>query len=201
MEDLLYATDEDIAFWNRSIEGLPSGAGLLNDGMSIDGEPIPYSCGPHSLRAMRKAIEIVQPKYMVEIGFNIGHSAATWLNLSETNVVSCDISTKTETHNSADFLMKKYPSRFFYQHVYKWKRRDQFLYKDIFDMVFIDGGHLIQDVLIDIVECLDANIPYFFFDDVLPAYGQIQEAIDFFKSSLSLVFEMWNMALYKNTMI
>jgi len=69
------------------------------------------------------------------------------------------------------------------------------------DMCFVDGGHLIDDVIADIEYCLKADIKYVAFDDFLPEFGQVQEAIATFGDKLEQINVNGNIALYKNKTI
>ena len=110
--DLLFASVEDIMFFNKCIEGLPAQEGLRGDGVGQDGTPLPFSCGAHSVRCLREIVEIVNPGGILEIGFNIGRSASLWLNLSAGYLVSTDISRRPETLQAAQILTERYSERF-----------------------------------------------------------------------------------------
>jgi len=115
-EKLMYASDEDIAFYLKCVEGLPTLAGLDGSGNGSDGIPLPYGLGSHSVKCLREIIEIVKPKSIFEIGFNMGWSASLWLELSsKAYLYSCDISKKKETIEAAIVLTKRYGNRFTYQ--------------------------------------------------------------------------------------
>jgi len=194
-EELLVATDEEWAMYKEFTEGLPSMAGKNNDGKDKFGEYIPYHSGPHIIRHIQKTIEIVKPKCILEIGFNMGHSASMWMNLCDARVFSIDISEKDETLDGAAFLASKFPERFSFN-----------LRKNIpligppllstFDLIFIDGGHEEPDVTADIQLAKDYRISYLLFDDFYPRFGPgTQPAIA--KFDLELVHDMNNLKLYK----
>lgn len=196
-EALKYASEEDIAFFNKITEGLPTMAGKNGGGLDKFGVPIPHHSGPHILRHFRDAIEIVKPKSILEIGFNMGHSAAMWLNISNAKVISCDISSKDETVGGAKYLMENYKQRFeFY-----WRGAMEFVYSQpvlegYFNLCFIDGAHDEENVSNDIMLCIDMKIPYLLFDDWYPRYGETQKAVALFRE-LELVKDMNNLRLYK----
>jgi hypothetical protein len=87
-DSLYYATPEDIAFFEQATAGLPK---------RLPDEP--YHCGPQNVAAFRYAVleaskcsdEIHDTRSVsvVEIGFNLGHSAACFLALGA-HVLSID---------------------------------------------------------------------------------------------------------------
>lgn len=197
-QELLYASPEDIDTFNHCTAGLPTQSGNLGTGLDKDGVPIPYSCGAHSVKALREIVSIVNPTSILEIGFNIGHSASLWLHLSKAKLVSIDISNKNETIEASFVLRNRYPDRFFFLIGDSKNIRNRSDYKHPeYDLIFIDGGHLLDDVVADIELAISFGIPYIAFDDILPQYGDVQKAIDKFEH-LTLVKEIGNIALYKN---
>lgn len=199
-QDLMYASDEDIAFYQKCEQGLYSIGGMNGTGKDEDGIPIPYHCGPHSVRCLKAIVNIVNPKSIFEIGFNCGHSSSMWLNLSLADVFSCDISKKKETLHGASILWQNHGDRFTY-----CDRNDEFFMDYLkgrnFDMCFLDGGHLYEDVIADIELCLHLSIPYIAFDDILKEFGPgVMPAIKQYPQ-LELVKEFGNIGLYKNLSI
>lgn len=196
-EELLYASEEDWAFYKKIIEGLPTMAGKNGDGLDKFGIPIPYHSGPHILRHFRDTIEIIKPKKILEIGFNMGHSAAMWLNLSGAYLYSVDISKKDETFEGGECLYSQFASRFEYRII---SSGDHFLrLKNMvipFDLCFIDGAHDEESIINDIELCKRLMIPYLLFDDWYPRYGETQKAVSKFPE-LELVKDMNNLRLYK----
>lgn len=192
-EELLYASDEDWAFYKEIAAQLPSMAGKNNDGLDKFGVPIPYHSGPHILRHFRETIEIVKPKKIIEFGFNMGHSAAMWLELSDAYLHSFDISEKDETTEAARFLEKKYFPRFTF-----WRADTKMLIltdPDI-DLIFIDGAHDEASITKDIRIALYGKVKYLLFDDWYPRYAETQKAVAKFPE-LELVKDMNNLRLYK----
>jgi hypothetical protein len=197
--DLMYASDTDKQFYADCTNGLPSLSGINGDGKDKFGVPLPYGTGPHSVRCLREIVDIVKPKNIFEIGLNMGWSSAMWLELSpKAKVTSCDISYKDETIAAAEFLSNKYPKRFKYANRLEPEAFDKITKGKDFDLVFIDGGHLIDDVIADLRLCMDLNIPFFAMDDWLPDYGQVEEAAKTFGGDLEVVNINGNIALLKN---
>lgn len=197
--DLMYSSPEDQLFYNNCTKGLPTLAGLDGTGHDKFGIPLPYGTGPHSVRCLREIVEIVKPKSIFEIGLNMGWSSAMWLELSDAEVVSCDISYKDETINASLFLGNKYPNRFKYANRLESDKFNEAVNKK-FDLVFIDGGHLFEDVVADLQFCIDLNIPFFAMDDWLPDYGQVQDAVNSFGDKLGVLNINGNIALLKNNL-
>lgn len=195
-EELLVATDEDWAFYKKVIEGLPTMAGKNNDGLDKFGVHIPYHSGPHILRHFRDTIELIKPKRILEIGLNMGHSAAMWLNLCDAFVYSVDISLKDETLEGGEVLLNRFKERFEYRVDPQGDHYSRLQHSKPFDLVFIDGSHEADAVTADIQLAKDMNIPYLLFDDWYPRYGDIQKAVAKFPE-LELVKDMNNLRLYK----
>ncbi len=200
-EQLMYASDEDVKFYLKCVEGLPTLAGLDGSGKGSDGIPLPYGLGPHSVRCLREIVDIVKPKHIFEIGFNMGWSSALWLNLgNDIKLISCDISDKEETLLGAKILAEKFFPRFMYL-ARNSEAIDSILSEHQYGLIFIDGGHLINDVVADIEFSLKYKIPHIAFDDFLPQFGQVQDAIATFGDKLEQVNVNGNIALYKNTLV
>lgn len=190
-EELRYASEEDIAFFNRITEGLPTRAGKNGDGLDKFGISIPYHSGAHILRHFRDTIEIIKPKKILEIGFNMGHSAAMWLGLANIAVCSLDISEKDETEEAASFLEVKYPGMFVY-----FNRKYTIVNLGGFDLSFIDGAHDEENITNDIQYVQAHKVPYILFDDWYPRYGETQKAVAKFPE-LELIKDMNNLQLFK----
>lgn len=203
-EELLYASEEDWAFYNKIIEGLPTMAGKNGDGLDKFGVPIPYHSGPHILRHFVDTICIVKPKRIFEIGFNMGHSARMWLELCPAEVHSCDVSRKDETVSAAIFLDQEYNNPYREsgdRFTFNWREEigTNILYpypEHYFDLAFIDGAHDDDNITNDILLCINMKIPYMLFDDWYPRYGETQKAVAKFPE-LELVKDMNNLRLYK----
>lgn len=197
-EELKYASEEDIAFFNKCIEGLPTREGKNGDYKDKFGVEIPYHSGPHILRHFRDAIEIVKPDFILEIGFNMGHSSAMWLNLFDGDVLSCDVSQKDETYAGMDYLRFKYPGRFTFQ----WRddvndyTANAYPRHYYFDLAFVDGAHDEKSIIDDTELCIKMKIPYILYDDYYEKYGETKNALTHFPE-LELVKDMNNLRLYK----
>lgn len=195
-EELIWASAEDIEFFNKCIEGLPTMSGKNGDGLDKFGIPIPYSSGPHILRHFRTAIDIANPKGIIEIGLNCGFGSAMLLALFDGYVFSVDISKREETFEAGKFLQLKYPHRFAFTCDGIKDYVKGFLSQNKWDLIFIDGDHKEESIIIDIQLAKGLKIPYLLFDDWYPRYGETQLAVAKFPE-LELVKDMNNLRLYK----
>lgn len=138
----------------------------------------PYHCGPHSIRTMEMAYKLAgRPKSVLEVGFCLGHSASIWLALGAKKVTSIENSTRPETLEAAKRMKEKHGGAFSVI-------EPQQAYPALvgYDLLFVDGGHEVNDVLRDGQTGLDLNIPWMLFDDYWPHWGPgVQPAIQTLK--------------------
>ncbi len=195
LEQLLWASKEDHEFWNKCTEGLSKLEGLSGTGFDSRGVQIPYGTGPHNLAGYREIVAMLKPKSIFEIGFNLGYSAAAWLELTEASILTIDISDKEETLISARVMKERYGDRFEFRVEDSTKFK---LERGKYDMAFIDGSHLEYEVTCDLRGCLDAGIKWIVMDDWLHQFGPgVQVSVAKFPS-LELVKIWGNTALLKN---
>jgi predicted O-methyltransferase YrrM len=195
-EELLDCSPEDKKLFDEITKGLPSREGYSGNFIDRDGKEIPFGSEAHVLKHIRTAIEIVQPKTILEIGLNRGHGSAMLLALSKASVVSIDISDRRETLFAGMYLQREYPERFMFFICDSAKVGDA-MKAGRFDMCFVDGDHTEEAVTADILLCRDLEIPYILFDDIYPRYGEVLQAIGKF-DELELVKDMDNLRLYKS---
>lgn len=109
-------------------------------------------------------IDISQPKSILEIGFNVGHSAAMWLNLSKANLLAIDICQWKNTIPASKQISKLYPKRFEFIN-----SNSSVIYPKIkdrkFDLVFIDGNHILPGPISDLFMAYALGAPWVFMDD------------------------------------
>jgi hypothetical protein len=197
-EELMFASDEDKELFRQWTEWLPNRDGVNGDNLDRRGVPIPYYSGPHIIRHFRTVLDIVKPKRVFEIGLCVGASASFVLHLSDAYVFSVDVSDRDETVNAGLTLKDVFPDRFDFEIVDSGTILERMKTHDPYDMIYIDGDHEEAGVTKDIQMAIDLNIPYIFFDDIMPNYGP-GVAISIAKfPELELVKDMDNLRLYKN---
>lgn len=193
-EDYLAVAPAEELLFLELIHELPGRKGFGDNGFDKQGVAIPYGCGPHCIKVIKKVCEIVRPKAILEIGFNMGHSSAMWLHFSMATVVAVDISDKDETLSAAKHLSKNDRFEFILSDsatVYEKLKGKHF------DAIFIDGDHLEEGVLNDINLGLKLGIKTFIFDDWLFKYGPgVQPAIA--RSPLQITHLLGNIAIASN---
>ncbi len=198
-KELMYSTPEDQVFWLKCVSGLPGLEGFSGTGFDSRGKQIPYGTGPHNLPAYREIVEVIKPKKIFEIGFNLGYSAAVWLELTTAKIFTIDISDKEETLKASEVMTERYGDRFEFMCIDSMLMREKGLWPcqdDMFDMAFIDGGHLEEHVTNDIQLCLDAGIDMLVLDDWLHQFGPgVQVSVA--KFPLEVVKVWGNTALVK----
>lgn len=203
LDDLMYASEEDIKLFHQATAGLPGVEGFSGTGFDASGERIPYGVGPHSVKCFRQIIDYVKPKNILEIGTNLCYSSSLWLMMSDANIVTVDISSKAETKAAVEFMNKKHGgNKFFFileDSAHLLDTWETYLRRQNFDTAFIDGGHLEHHVMADIGLCLKLGIKWIVFDDVLPQFGPgVIPAIQQ-HPQLKEVVTIHNIALYENT--
>lgn len=197
-DELLECSAEDKKLFDEFTAGLPDRAGFNGNYIDSDGKYIPYGSGPHVLKHVRTAIEIVKPKTVLEIGLNRGHGSAMFLGLDKNvRVFSTDISTRKETLHAVIVLKNRYNERFEFLGLGSGMFAFDALQSQKFDLCFVDGAHDKGSVLVDIVMCMRLNIPYLLFDDCYPRYGEVAQAIGEYDDELELIKDMDNLRLYK----
>jgi hypothetical protein len=168
-DSLYYATPDDIAFFEQATAGLPK---------RLPDEP--YHCGPQNVAAFRYAFyhsnagkdKVSWPPRILEIGFNLGHSAACWLEFG-CEVTSVDVRIVDRTKLSVDHLKSKY-GRCFVTNRCEYENGKSIPY----DLSFVDGAHDYDSVCEDIVFLRSHGIQRFLFDDWYPHHGPgVQQAV------------------------
>lgn len=165
-----HVCEDDKAMFSRLAGWLPR---RPESGLSVDGSIIPFHSGPHVVRQLWMAIRIAQPLSVLEIGFNLGHSALLFLEMGVRCVRSIDISTRPETAEAASVLSERYGSDRFSLWTGDSKGMLDSIVKtrERFDLVFIDGAHDIDSVSADVVLGKSLKIQHFLFDDWHPHWG------------------------------
>lgn len=128
----------------------------------------PYHSGPHSIKYFRQVFELIRPKGILEIGFNLGHSTVIWLELGVQKVWSVEIRDDDRVSEAVSAINARYPQRFGFD------IREPGKCLGIFgspELIFIDGSHECEDVKADIGTGIANRIPYFLMDDYDSHHG------------------------------
>ena len=143
-----------------------------------------------TVEAVRSVYDIIQPKRILEIGFNAGHSAVLALELlPEVKVSSIDIGRHKYTKVNADKVIQKYGSRFKFT-VQDSKELDATKVKGRYDTIFIDGDHSIEGLTSDLKFANSAEIGYIIVDDYHPKWFQsVIDLVDHYENKQSFPYE------------
>lgn len=112
----------------------------------------------------QEILDIVQPKYIFEIGFNAGHSAYGFLSLDqELKVDSIDICQHRYTIPCAKKVEQLFEGRFRFGNKDSQTVQSETLTE--YDLVYIDGDHRFDSFRSDFQLCVDADIEWILIDD------------------------------------
>lgn len=127
---------------------------------------------PRDDNIIRDVIDKSNPLKILEIGFNMGHSATMWLHYSNADLVSVDscvpidgIDRTSIMNYNADLIAKYYKERFIF-FMSDSRYMGKIIYNMKFDLISVDGGHTPGILLNDINMAIGMGIPYIFVDDV-----------------------------------
>jgi hypothetical protein len=122
---------------------------------------LPYHCGSPVVNKIRMVLAITGAKSVLEIGFNLGHTAMVWLNMGVERLVSVDISEHAKVAQGAAIVAAAFPDRFTF---IRADSKKLMLGPD-YELLFIDGGHTLDDVSADIALGKRLGVKWFFLDD------------------------------------
>jgi hypothetical protein len=120
-------------------------------------------------------VQIVNPQSILEIGFYRGGSAFLWLYLTNASLLSVDpiynISDREDTMNKDKAFAAIKDLRNEFGERFGFLQKDSAnIAEDIknlqFDLMFIDGGHQYNEVMIDFQTAITKNIPWVLVDDM-----------------------------------
>jgi len=103
----------------------------------------------------------------MEIGFNAGHSAETFLQNTTGHVTSFDLGEHPYVHVAKEYIDTMYPGR--HTLILGDSRETVPQCKDTFDLLFIDGGHEYDIAKEDLKNCIPLAKPeaIFIMDDTI----------------------------------
>lgn len=129
---------------------------------------------PEVFNILEETIRITEVKRLLEIGFYAGHSTSYWAELmsDECEIISC-CPDHPRGREYGPIIMEKYPN----VKVHLTASPDIYdtIKNQSFDLAFIDGSHVTENVIKDTVMCDRLDIPYRIYDNV--EWEGIQELI------------------------
>lgn len=137
----------------------------------------------------QEVIELCAPESILEIGFNVGHSALIWLSLSRAALTSVDSGALPNTEEGVRQIGDLFKERFCFirsdsRHVFEQIKEQRF------DLIFVDGGHGYGVCFNDLMLAVHLDIPYILIDDI--RYGRVGDAVrDFMKDKEYVTVKEW----------
>jgi predicted O-methyltransferase YrrM len=111
---------------------------------------------PEQTEMLGALADQVSIQSILEIGFNAGHSADTFLSHSLAHVTSFDLQTRDYVQTAKEYIDQKYPSRHTLIIGDSVKTIPLYI-KDHpnkkFDLIYIDGGHTEEIAYADLMNC------------------------------------------------
>jgi len=159
----LYPKSDDIDF-EQATQGLPE----FELPFTI------YRTGAAAIQFFRIIRYMVNPRRIVEIGFNLGHSASMMLHLiPDASVLSVEINTHESVKRASEIVARKYQGRF---QIVFGSSSDPLVQTNVVmkiqpRLVFIDGDHSIDGIDNDIMFAIRLGAEWIAFDDLLPEFG------------------------------
>lgn len=110
---------------------------------------------PAEKEMLKKYLDLIKPKTILEIGFNAGHSSEFFLQNSDATIVSFDLGEHDYTRECKKYIDLQYPGR--HTLILGDSTKTVKTFADIhplkFDYIFIDGGHHYNVALSDVIQC------------------------------------------------
>lgn len=118
------------------------------------------------IAAAKEIMAITQPKQIVQLGFNAGHSAVLWLYFSNADVLSVDIGLHDVYKKGIEVVGDWYPNRIQFitsdtRYVYPMLAP----LKNSVDLIMIDADHSYQGILRELDIAIKLNASYILMDD------------------------------------
>jgi predicted O-methyltransferase YrrM len=111
---------------------------------------------PEQTKRLEELCEHIDYMQIMEIGFNAGHSANTFLSHTLAHVTSFDLNVRDSVSFAKEYIDKKYPERHTLIIGDSTKTIPQFIEDNptcTFDLIFIDGGHTFEIAMADLENC------------------------------------------------
>lgn len=111
---------------------------------------------PEQTEALGKLADHMSHRSILEIGFNAGHSADTFLSHSLAHVTSFDLEARDYVRSAKKYIDEKYPSRHTLIVGDSTKTIPLYIKENPnkkFDLIYIDGGHTQEIAYADLMNC------------------------------------------------
>ena len=130
----------------------------------------PYHSGPHNYARFQMVNQLLHPRSVLEIGFNLGHSAAIWLALGVPIVMSMESEKTNRREEAVKSIKERYPDRF--EIAWGTSREYGPVSPELSpNLVFIDGSHEFDWVRSDIHFAKALGTSWFLMDDYDSHHG------------------------------
>jgi len=191
--------DKCLELWTELNNRLPDNG---KNGLLIQGNWSCWDKGIHKFGCngmdcwvvVNDIIDKYNPKNILEIGFNAGHSTCMWFSKSKiVNITSVDISTSESTKVGVDFIKEKFSDRF---NFINCNSRDLFkiIKNHNFDLVVVDGDHNEDGCYSDILLTKKLKCKYFLVDDIV-MLKEIRNAVNRISNKYKIkLLSRWNVA-------
>ena len=129
--------------------------------------------GESAFGIFKDAMGITKSKNVLEIGFNRGSSALSFLlSNSECKVISIEIASRESCEKSISYLNNTFDNRLTFIQCNSAELLSVVSKDNNIDLVFIDGDHTLSAIDRDVSNSLQLNPKYILFDDSChPAHG------------------------------
>lgn len=137
----------------------------LHAGLTV--HTITGETGPHAFRSLEKTMLDFKPKTILEIGFNRGSSALSFLLASEPwGAVVYSVDVRRNVQPCVDYLQELFPNRFHYIKTDSARLLEDGLFPlETVDLVFIDGNHSYEYIRKDTETAFALNARYILYDE------------------------------------